>query len=295
MRPVSSQGVSDYLDTNTEGAPAHLITITLVNGHVERYTDWEASLAWGGVDYPAGATLKRPVVAVGEDGTIRKESVGTEIGEFHVSLLCDTRSEINGKKIPLAAVDGDFSGAWVHVDRACLDGTASVLGTTPLWDGPVSEAAPTSTRVDVTVDSGMGLLTKQMPPRTYQAGCTHTLYDAGCALVKATYTVTGTVASGSTVSVVQSNLTSQGSNYFALGVLTFTTGALAGVQRGVRYSALGALSLDRPLKSVPAAGDTFTVYPGCDKTRSTCLAKFSNMAHFAGQPLVPKNEQGRLG
>jgi uncharacterized phage protein (TIGR02218 family) len=42
-----------------------------------------------------------------------------------------------------------------------------------------------------------------------------------------------------------------------------------------------------PLQSPPAAGDTFTVYFGCDHTPGTCRSKFNNLANFRGFPYVP--------
>ena len=45
-----------------------------------------------------------------------------------------------------------------------------------------------------------------------------------------------------------------------------------------------------PLPNVPAVGDTFSVFPGCDKTKTTCAGKFSNIARFRGFPFVPVPE-----
>ncbi len=42
-----------------------------------------------------------------------------------------------------------------------------------------------------------------------------------------------------------------------------------------------------PLQSAPSAGDTFTVYYGCDHTPGTCQSKFNNLANFRGFPYVP--------
>jgi uncharacterized phage protein (TIGR02218 family) len=32
------------------------------------------------------------------------------------------------------------------------------------------------------------------------------------------------------------------------------------------------------------AGEAITLYPGCDKTKATCLSKFSNIINFQGEP-----------
>ena len=34
-------------------------------------------------------------------------------------------------------------------------------------------------------------------------------------------------------------------------------------------------------------GDTFNAIAGCDKTISTCIAKFNNAVNFRGEPYVP--------
>ena len=52
----------------------------------------------------------------------------------------------------------------------------------------------------------------------------------------------------------------------------------------------GIFVLTQPLPYAPAAGDNFTVYPGCDKSQRTCQLKFNNLANFAGFPYVPAPE-----
>ena len=38
---------------------------------------------------------------------------------------------------------------------------------------------------------------------------------------------------------------------------------------------------------VIAPGDTFAVYPGCDKRLETCIGRFNNVINFRGEPYVP--------
>jgi hypothetical protein len=38
---------------------------------------------------------------------------------------------------------------------------------------------------------------------------------------------------------------------------------------------------------LPQAGDRFVAHPGCDKTRATCKAKFSNLLNFRASPTSP--------
>ena len=45
-----------------------------------------------------------------------------------------------------------------------------------------------------------------------------------------------------------------------------------------------------PLPAAVANGDTFQVWPGCDKVQATCSGKFANLARFRGQPYIPMAE-----
>ncbi|MGH7247352.1 MAG: phage BR0599 family protein, partial [Pseudomonadota bacterium] len=67
-----------------------------------------------------------------------------------------------------------------------------------------------------------------------------------------------------------------------------TSGVNAGVTATVGSVVAGAsMTLLYPLESVPATGDGFTVYFGCDHTMATCQSKFNNLANFRGFPFVP--------
>jgi uncharacterized phage protein (TIGR02218 family) len=39
-----------------------------------------------------------------------------------------------------------------------------------------------------------------------------------------------------------------------------------------------------------AAGDTFTLTPGCDKSLATCRDRFANTVNFRGFPHMPGND-----
>jgi uncharacterized phage protein (TIGR02218 family) len=123
----------------------------------------------------------------------------------------------------------------------------------------------------------------------YQPTCLHTLYDTGCGLSKLStspsFSGSGTVGAGSTASIIYW----PGANAnFAQGTITFNTGVLSGVTATVGSVVNGSsLNLINPLQSVPAPGDGFTVYFGCDHTLTTCQAKFNNLANFRGFPYVP--------
>ena len=73
----------------------------------------------------------------------------------------------------------------------------------------------------------------------------------------------------------------------AQGTLVFTSGVNNGASCGIKSAGAGVLALTYPLSALPAVGDTFMAYQGCDHTRATCAAKFNNLASFRGFPFVP--------
>jgi hypothetical protein len=89
---------------------------------------------------------------------------------------------------------------------------------------------------------------------------------------------------------------SKGTNgYFSGGVITFVTGALAGLSQQVTdYSFSGGhgiVTVTPPLPSTPALGDTFTIVPDCDQTITMCKNRYGNLIHFSGMPWIPLPEQ----
>lgn len=283
MRTASGT-LSTYLDANTLADRVwHLVTITPRTGSVVRLTDADANITHGGQTYTAGGTGTAPLVVYRK----RREVAGTEIGACSLSLLCGEGAQFNGVRLPLAAAQGVLDKAAVEILRYF----PAVSESMHLFAGQVANATPSSTAVDLDIESGLAALNVQIPRRIYQPGCNNMLFDAACGLVEAAFTATGAAAAGSTQTVINSNRFDV-LGYWALGRIAFTSGQNSGIVRAVTiYQPVpnGAFTVDIPLPYAPAAGDTFSVVPGCDKRLSTCRAKFGadNSPHFAGQPFVP--------
>ena len=143
----------------------------------------------------------------------------------------------------------------------------------------------------LTLKDDRELLNVNLPRHVYQGQCVHTLYDAGCGLIAANFTVTGAVTSNTTAASVNCNLTSQAVGYFSLGTMTFTTGPNAGASRAIkRHPSSGVLVPAFPWRYTPANGNQFTAKPGCDRLLATCNTKFSNTARIRIYPYIPTPE-----
>ena len=156
------------------------------------------------------------------------------------------------------------------------------------------------TKATVTVQDYLYLLNIPVPRRLIQPSCSHTLYDVACTMVKANFTVSGAVASTETSSIFTTAAALNavtGAGTFAQGVLTWKTGANAGLSYTVRAWTPGISSATVQLDVAPifpiADGDTFSVAQGCNKTVTACVdfqGATAAMVHYGGQPNTPVPE-----
>lgn len=77
--------------------------------------------------------------------------------------------------------------------------------------------------------------------------------------------------------------------YYNYGYMEWTSGANAGTISEVKVYTFLTNILEFQLKSGLdiVVGDTFDLYPGCDKLVDTCHSKFNNLVNFGGFPTVP--------
>jgi hypothetical protein len=248
----------------------------------------------GSETFTASASGTAPAIEVGKI----TETSGTEIGECSVTLFCGATAQINGVRLPLAVTNNVLDGARAKIEQ--VFGTSSLIldfGTLHLFEGVVAEANPTSTQVELSLVTGLEELTAPLPKTPIQPPCTATVFDSQCSLSKAAYTVTGAVTGGDETTITSGRTEADG--WFLDGVITFTSGQNAGLERGVRsYSNTGGtFFFDEPLPVACAVGDTFSVYPGCNKRIAdpNGCAKFNNRVHFRGFPYLPTTEAEKAG
>lgn len=268
---------------------ADLFTFRLLNGDVLRYTSSGLPITFGGTTWLADLRIER--------GKIHLKR-GVEVDSLDVITYPSPADLIGGETFSKLVTFGGLDGCYVQLDRAFLtDWGAPVVGIVPKrFYGRVADINIGRSKITITIKSDLDLLNIQMPRVLFQPPCSHSLYDGGCTLLKAAFTVSGAIAgAGQTVRAFSTSL-SAADGYFALGVIAFTSGANDGLSRTVRLFAAsgGQISLTLPLPAAPAPGDTFTIYPGCDKTFPTCVGKFANGQNFRGFPYVPPPETAFL-
>lgn len=206
-------------------------------------------------------------------------------------------TSIGGTSFLTACANGGFDGGVIQISKGFFNPPASghqldvSPGIVPWFYGLVDEIQAGRFAVDITVNDAVQILNVQMPRNILQSGCVHALFDPGCTLSKTAFTTSGSVASVTNATTLQGTGFTQGTGYFTLGVLTFTSGVLAGASYTIK-SFTGPVTLTSivPWAAMPSPGDTFTLVPGCDKSQATCTAKFGNLIHYRGAPYVPQPE-----
>ncbi|MDD4616066.1 MAG: DUF2163 domain-containing protein, partial [Alphaproteobacteria bacterium] len=123
----------------------------------------------------------------------------------------------------------------------------------------------------------------------YTPECRFDLGDAHCCVDLAARTVSGKVTASKDRATFSDLAQSAATGTFAYGKLTWTSGANCGHSVEVKAwnAATRTFALWLPMPNAIAAGDGYSVTPGCDKRFSTCKNAFSNGANFGGFPYVP--------
>lgn len=287
MREVaweSSVGaLATFLNSTTQVYMADLFTFTLSGGVVIRYTSADVPVTVNGNTYALG-----PVITRGNT----KLAVGISVDSLDLTLEADTSVTVNTVPLLQFIANGGLDGARLSLARAFAAGPGSAwVGSLGLFSGRLSDIQVSRYSASLAINSDSELLNVMVPRNVYQPGCGNTLFDGACGLSKAAFAAAATAMSGTdaTKTVFATDL-AQADTYFALGFAVGVTGANAGVSRTVRAFAAGAIVTIQPWPQAVAIGDTFTVYPGCDKQQGTCSGKYANLPKFRGHPYIPAPE-----
>ncbi len=271
---------------------ADLYTITLIDGTVKRYCSGDKNIIVGGDTFDCGGFTGPYFKRQGRNSTIKWEC-GLKVSTLEFDVI-PKDATINGIPFQAAVAQGVFDYADCLLQRALMPTYGDVsAGVIDYFNGLMGEGGSgRSSGIRFSINSYTDLLNINLPRNLIQPSCVNTLFDSACTLIKSSFGVAGTVGASSTVSSINATL-SQASGYFDLGSLQITSGLNSGVWRAVKsyvHGSPSSLAIMPPLVNLPAPGDTFTVYPGCDKAISTCISKYDNLANFRGFISVPTPE-----
>jgi uncharacterized phage protein (TIGR02218 family) len=118
--------------------------------------------------------------------------------------------------------------------------------------------------------------------------CRAALGDARCGVDTQALEVTGSITAVAGRTQFSDSTRSEANGYFNYGVITFTSGANAGLAMELRQFTTGGQFITMlPLPYAVEVGDAYRAIPGCDKRFATCTQRYGNAVNFRGEPHVP--------
>jgi uncharacterized phage protein (TIGR02218 family) len=258
---------------------AHCWKLTRKDGIVMGFTDHDRDLAFDGTTFSAQTGWQ------GAKEGLKGEEIGFAVTRHDV-ISALSASGITEQDILAGLYDGAM------IELYCVNWADSsvriLLSTTRIGDirrednAFIAELTSLAARFD------------EEQGRLYTASCAADLGDTRCGinleqpLFKGQGNVTETDGS---LTIKAPGVQSFADHWFTNGNLVWLTGANTGSVVQVKTHGEGGLiSLWQRAPNLIAAGDTFRIYAGCNKSFHACRAKFANAVNFRGFPHMPGND-----
>jgi uncharacterized phage protein (TIGR02218 family) len=249
-------------------------SITRKDGMTLRFTEHDTDLTIDGEVYGAEHGMS-PSAITSQSGLL------VDNLEFEGMLASEaiTEADILSGRYDHAEINV-FLVNYMDVDAGVLPLKTGWLGEVTLQGGQfVAEMRGLSSRLQQTIGD------------VYTSTCRAKLGDTRCGVELGAYSVSGTVSAVEASHAFSDSSMAQPNGYFSYGVVTFTSGANAGLSMEVREFSSGRFGLFLPMPNGISIGDTFTAVAGCDKVFDTCIGRFANALNFRGEPHVPGTDK----
>jgi len=150
-------------------------------------------------------------------------------------------------------------------------------------------------------------LRRSIPNKYFQPYCNHVLFDTNCGLDKADYKmqikisrpIAGDDGATTFLDVSTFSQDSFADNFGDKALGYFTNGYLEyGNNRYFIANHVSISSIELQFRiNFPSTstGMVVTIYPGCDFSPATCVARYNNLVHFLGFPYIPGSEFSKEG
>ncbi len=255
---------------------SYLLKITRLDATVFAFTSADADVVSGGVVYRASPGL---------DVSSIVHSAGLAVDNLELTTLDD------GSTFSQADVLG---GLWRNAAFVIskLNRNSIADGVTVLMVGTVGDVSLQRGVIHAEL-RGLQQYLQQPIGSVSSRTCRARVGDAMCTVNIPSLTVTGSVSAVANNQVFVFGASGSVTDYFAEGLLTFTSGLNVGLSQKVKvFAADKTITLSLPMVQAIGIGDTFTVYPGCRKRLAEdCVGKFNNVLNFQGEPHLPGVDQ----
>ena len=250
---------------------AVLWKVTRTDGLVFAFTDHDRELTFGGTTYSPSSAFDASTIATSSE---------LNVDNLEVAGILDAAG------ITAADIEaGLWDGASVEVRRVNWADLAD--GAEILRVGSIGQVQRRTGGYTAELRGLMQALQKNVG-RVIMPTCDATLGDARCGVNLPALAVTGSVTTATSRRAFTDSAIAAVAGYFDGGEIEWTSGANDGIRMDVKTQLSGGVvELALPMPYDIAVSDAFTIRPGCDKRKTTCGTKFSNVVNFRGFSFVP--------
>ena len=256
---------------------AMLVRIARTDGEIKAFTDHDVDLVYEGVRYYAVPAL---------DVSAVEGAAGLTVSNLDAQLLIDS-DQLLVNELRTGLYDK------AAFEMRLVNYKDLSMGAVKLRFGILGEIGVEGEKASVELRGLAQLLQQTTLVKNHTRRCTADLGDAKCQVDLGPLTQTGTVVTVTDRRTFTASGLVGADNLFNGGLLTWTAGNNTKFPMEVKRwtSGTGTIDLFLPEPGNIVAGDTFTVYPGCDKNLSTCRDTFNNVINFQGFPFMPGRDQ----
>lgn len=275
------QILSNHLSTSQSFLSCDLYELKLKSGISYYWADTDADVNYGGHTYKGdGPIITREKIATNSTVSVDKLSV---------TITASQNDQIGGVPVLEVAHNGGLDGATLDLRRAFFDDAGKVIECIDLFHGICEVTQGGGFILKISAKSVVQKLNIEYPNRRYYPQCPYSIYSKECGVDIKTYRKKAKVTAVTGTNTVQIDIPFE-DGYYTAGGMEWISGPLAGQATQIMASQNNTIVYMSATNTAPRINDVVYIYPGCDKTPTTCKNKFNNFSRNRATPYVPLKE-----
>lgn len=275
------QILSNHLSTSQSFLSCDLYELKLKSGISYYWADTDADVNYGGHTYKGdGPIITREKIATNSTVSVDKLSV---------TITASQNDQIGGVPVLEVAHNGGLDGATLDLRRAFFDDAGKVIECIDLFHGICEVTQGGGFILKISAKSVVQKLNIEYPNRRYYPQCPYSIYSKECGVDIKVYRKKAKVTAVTGTNTVQIDIQFE-DGYYTAGGMEWISGPLAGQATQIMDSKNSTIIYMSATNTSPRIGDVAYIYPGCDKTPTTCKNKFNNFSRNRATPYVPLKE-----
>lgn len=275
------QILSNHLSTSQSFLSCDLYELRLKSGISYYWADTDADVNYGGHTYK------------GDGPIITREKISTNstvsVDKLSVTITANQNDMIGGVPVLEVAHNGGLDDATLDLRRAFFDENGKVIDCIDLFHGICEVTQGGGFILKISSKSVVQKLNIEYPNRRYYPQCPYSIYSKECGVDIKSYRKKAKVTAVTDTNTVKIDIPFE-DGYYTAGGMEWISGPLAGQATQIMVSQNNTIVYMSATNTAPRIGDVAYIYPGCDKTPTTCKNKFNNFSRNRATPYVPLKE-----